>query len=78
MASGSSLAKGKNKIGENQFVAGNDIFSFLQSTEMNYGLDNDELEIYPKEEEQINIPTEWSETQANDRGEENTAIATAS
>jgi len=42
---------------------------------MNYGLDNDELEIHHEEEEQVNILTQRSETQAGDRGEEDTATA---
>ena len=72
MASESLSAKGKSKVGESQ-SAGNDIFSFLQSSKMNYGFDIDELEIYPEEEAQVNIPTQKSEIQTNDRGEEGTA-----
>ena len=68
MASESPSAKGKNKVGESQ-PAGNDIFSFLYSSEMNYDFDTDELEIHPDEEAQVNISTQRSETQAGDRGE---------
>jgi len=78
MASGSSLVKGKSKVGENQFVAWNDIFSFLQLAEMNYSLDKDELKIHPEKDAQVNIPTQMSETQTGDRDEEVTATATAS
>jgi len=75
MASESSSAKGKSKVGENQFVVGNNIFSFLQLMEMNYDLDNDELEIHLKKEAQVNIPTQRSKTQARDKSEEDTATA---
>ena len=50
MASGSLSVKGKGKVGENQFANGNDIFGLLQSSEMNYGLDTDELDIHLEEE----------------------------
>ena len=75
MASGSSSVKGKGKIGENLFADGNDIFGFLQSSEMNYDLDTDELEIHLEEEAQVKIPTQRSETQADDRSEEDSVTA---
>ena len=71
MASESSSAKGKSKVGESQ-PAGNDIFS-LHLSEMNYDFNIDELEIHPEEDAQINILTQRSKTQADDRGEEDTA-----
>ena len=74
MASGRLSKQGKSKVGESQ-PAGNDIFSFLQSSEINYGLDTDELEIHPEEEAQVNIPTQRSESQTGNRGEEETSAA---
>ena len=75
MASESSSAKGKSNVSENQFVAGNNFFSFLQSMEINYDLNNDELEIHPKKEAQVNILTQRSKTQARNKSEEDTATA---
>ena len=62
------------KVGKSQ-LAGNDTLNFLQSTEMNYRLDTDELEIHPEEEVQVNILNQGFEIQAGDRGEEDTAAA---
>ena len=68
------MAKRNDKVGENQFADENDIFSFLQSAEMNYGFHNDELEIHLKKEAQVYIPAQRSETQDGDRGEEYTTL----
>ena len=40
---------------------------------MMYDADDDELEIHSEDETQVNIPTQMSETQAGDRGEEDSA-----
>ena len=68
MASGSSSTKGKSKVGESQ-PAETDIFSFLQSSKMDYGFDIDELKINPEEEAQVNIPIQRSETRVGNRSE---------
>ena len=61
MASDSSPARGKGNVSENQFAggAGDDIFGYMPSTpySMMYGANNDELEIHPEEEAQVNIST---------------------
>jgi len=67
-------ARGKGKVGENQFAGRDNIFGYLQSTKMMYGADN-ELELYLEEEAQVNILIQRSKTQAGDRGEEDTATA---
>ena len=75
MSSGSSSARGKRKVGENQSTDGDDIFSYLQSTEMTYDANGDELEIHFKEEQQVNILIQMFEPQEDDRGEEDAANA---
>ena len=63
MVSGSSWARGNDKVGENQFIGRDDIFSYMQS--ISYSM------MYPEEEAQVNIPTQGL-TEEGDRGEEDT------
>ena len=74
MTSGSLLARGKEKVDENQVTDGNDIFGYMQSRSylMKY-TNEDELEIYPEEEVQVNTSTQRSQTQVSNRGEEDNA-----
>ena len=61
------MARSQGKVDENQFTNEDDFFGYLQSAEMMYGANDDELEIHPEEEAQVNISTQRSETQVGDK-----------